>query len=697
MDLPSVAGVVSAVVSLTATCSNVIQILNELAERHKEAEPSILTTIEECRTIQLAWTRIEQWASHFPHDVEDHEQVFERLQRSIHTGQLVMSALENDLAPLRTAKATGFRRRSKFIWNDKLLQNHQDRIRGQIDALLIILEVLGLSSHSERVELLSVKESVFRDVDENVRLMEPSRSSVCDSDRMSIKSYISTDLRHIPFAFENVLFSSHVYKRNLRFPNMKKMLPKRTSSIRAESLRPSASTKSTKEGLNPEKSKAKSTRLTFDDPKTPAEIEEIDDDLIDAVNERNYHLAIDHLRKGADIRVLCRYVDGVLVSGNWNYMGYTFGLLDELRHQDAPLFITVMQVFGFTYGEPALETMFLHLTAPDGTSSRKKDRDDAENKARTGDTTIPSSVLEDSLIFSAGKLHDEAVTDLPKARNLAVLQLACLAAKPDVVEYILQTGAPPQPKDPARHPFILATLRRCYPIMELFLKMVPLYITDQIRDLAINMIIDKSCILGSKWSHLEEIQHIRFPHDYLYLRFIFENTKRSPSRSIIPILELAIRAAGPFDHASFRVIDEILGTQGVLLSKKDHIPSDSLLFVACRCSQPRIFDVLLKAGAHTLDAKDSNEFNSVMMRLTVSKDPTQIEMASKILSHNNLTSCWPEQFELFKRKMATRKLATLTDEFDAKLSLDLIGSHDESHLDQTSSRPMLSSLEKILT
>ena len=122
---------------LTIKCGNVIQALYELAQRYKQAELTILSVIEECHTIQLAWTRIEKWAIQQLDGSEEHDEL-ERLKLSPYTGQLVMCALEKDLSSMQnTPQFSNFRRRTKIIWNEKVIQDHRSRLHGQIGALTL--------------------------------------------------------------------------------------------------------------------------------------------------------------------------------------------------------------------------------------------------------------------------------------------------------------------------------------------------------------------------------------------------------------------------------------------------------------------------------------------------------------------------------------------------------------------------------
>jgi hypothetical protein len=145
MDPATILSLVSASSSLTLKCGTIIKDLYQLAERYKHAEISILSIIDECRTIELAWSRIEQWATHNLQSCDDYEALQDRLQLSLYSGSLVMSELAKDLASVQDApQISTFRRKTKFVWNQSLFKEHQDRIRGQVCALTLLLEVIQL-------------------------------------------------------------------------------------------------------------------------------------------------------------------------------------------------------------------------------------------------------------------------------------------------------------------------------------------------------------------------------------------------------------------------------------------------------------------------------------------------------------------------------------------------------------------------
>jgi hypothetical protein len=143
MDPASVVGLVAACCSLTKQCASVVTTLHGLIETYKHAELAILSIAEECSTIQFAWRKIAEWADGNLHRVDDFEELGERLQRSIYCGELVMSALEEDIMAV-TSNSSNFKRRIGVVWNKSIFVEHQTRLRGQVTALQLLIQILNL-------------------------------------------------------------------------------------------------------------------------------------------------------------------------------------------------------------------------------------------------------------------------------------------------------------------------------------------------------------------------------------------------------------------------------------------------------------------------------------------------------------------------------------------------------------------------
>jgi hypothetical protein len=145
MDPASILSIAGAASSLAFKCGTIVHTLYALTERYKQAELTILSVIQDCRTIELAWSRIERWAADSPDAFDNNDELAERLQLSIYAGQLFMEELEKDLSSLNdTPRYSTLRRRTKILWNESMLRVHQDRIQRQMCALTLLLEVIQL-------------------------------------------------------------------------------------------------------------------------------------------------------------------------------------------------------------------------------------------------------------------------------------------------------------------------------------------------------------------------------------------------------------------------------------------------------------------------------------------------------------------------------------------------------------------------
>lgn len=106
-------------------------------------------------SVQCAWRRIrhilEDWARSDMNDnaLDADQELLAQLHRSLEGGSLVISALNNDLQPYLSQPPfqhvnLGFKRRTRFVWNENAFRDHQDRIRDQVNSMTLLLSVLQL-------------------------------------------------------------------------------------------------------------------------------------------------------------------------------------------------------------------------------------------------------------------------------------------------------------------------------------------------------------------------------------------------------------------------------------------------------------------------------------------------------------------------------------------------------------------------
>ena len=147
-ELVTVYSIVAGALGLASKSATIVKDLRDLTSKYKNAELSLLSLVEECETIGLAWSRIQRWCNGWADEASVDHQLLDRLKRSVLAGNLVLSALEHDLSSLKDRKNTSrFLRRSHIVWNQSSLRDHQDRVRGQVNAMNLMLQVVMLFVH----------------------------------------------------------------------------------------------------------------------------------------------------------------------------------------------------------------------------------------------------------------------------------------------------------------------------------------------------------------------------------------------------------------------------------------------------------------------------------------------------------------------------------------------------------------------
>ena len=141
MDPVTVVGLVEGSISLAVQCGSVAKNLNNLAGQYKYAKLTLSTMVQNLDIMQLAWDRIGSWSKDFIPDQNDG--LAQRLERFLETGALVLDALEDDLQPYNSSSLT-FSQRSRLIWNENILQAHQNRIRDQAQSMTLLLQAIQL-------------------------------------------------------------------------------------------------------------------------------------------------------------------------------------------------------------------------------------------------------------------------------------------------------------------------------------------------------------------------------------------------------------------------------------------------------------------------------------------------------------------------------------------------------------------------
>ena len=210
-DPISIISLIESSMSLILQCGSTIKSLNDLAGKYKHAELTLSSITHEVDIIELAWERIKDWFESYTNEAGD-VGLLERLDKSLKCGTNVISALQDDLLEYEPKKL-GFIQRSKLSWNEKALRDHQYRIRGQVQAMSLLLQVIELPTPNARSEQLETAQNTLLKSDESAYSIVPSRMSISSNARDSVFSVESAELIHHRWRFEGDVFGARVYKR----------------------------------------------------------------------------------------------------------------------------------------------------------------------------------------------------------------------------------------------------------------------------------------------------------------------------------------------------------------------------------------------------------------------------------------------------------------------------------------------------
>ncbi|KAL8687200.1 MAG: hypothetical protein Q9218_006564 [Villophora microphyllina] len=145
-------------------------------------------------------------------------------------GSLVLSALEGDLKPWkdRPKRSTfGIKNRTRVIWNERVLRDHQDRIRDQVSSMTLLIQVMQMPKSAGRQQALENGRKVFAKSEQSAYSIVPSRSSRSMQDSESLLSIKSgTSFVHHELSIDRDLFASKVYKRSYQPSLIRNLLRK---------------------------------------------------------------------------------------------------------------------------------------------------------------------------------------------------------------------------------------------------------------------------------------------------------------------------------------------------------------------------------------------------------------------------------------------------------------------------------------
>ena len=145
MEPFSILALVEACGSLSLTLGKVIVVLRDLASTYKQVAMSIRSLTNECKTIAVAVERLQDWIESQADATTIDSKIWNQLKESLDYGELVVNVLEQELRPMSDIRAVnGFKRKVKAMWALQALKIHEDRVRGQVGGLTLLLQIVNL-------------------------------------------------------------------------------------------------------------------------------------------------------------------------------------------------------------------------------------------------------------------------------------------------------------------------------------------------------------------------------------------------------------------------------------------------------------------------------------------------------------------------------------------------------------------------
>ena len=147
MDPISIVGLLSTAGTIASTITFTIKSLSELRGQIKDADLRIRLLIGELSTVKSALNQINDW-THYLDDTHQQADIVEGLRVALEGIELAMNALASEVASLLednspdVGLSQGFRMRARYAWNERSLQEHENRLRAQIAALQLLLQAV---------------------------------------------------------------------------------------------------------------------------------------------------------------------------------------------------------------------------------------------------------------------------------------------------------------------------------------------------------------------------------------------------------------------------------------------------------------------------------------------------------------------------------------------------------------------------
>lgn len=144
-DSISISSTIGGTAALVAACGKTIKYLYGINQTYRDAGSITRSITQELATIQCAWNVIQDMLEQRKYLDDMNHELLLQLNQTIEHGRQTLTLLNNELSSAMKLSSTGeqvLRRRSAIVWNERRLRTHQDRIRGQIMSMSLLISLL---------------------------------------------------------------------------------------------------------------------------------------------------------------------------------------------------------------------------------------------------------------------------------------------------------------------------------------------------------------------------------------------------------------------------------------------------------------------------------------------------------------------------------------------------------------------------
>ncbi|KAF2085753.1 hypothetical protein K490DRAFT_45933 [Saccharata proteae CBS 121410] len=246
--------------AITAQCLTTAKALQTLRDKYQNASRTIAAICSESTVISASLSQLQSLlvsdANHISDHLRDRPELYATFDTSLAGCMVIYSCLDDEVQRLsvqcHNADRATWKEEAKFVWNEDSMKQLLDSLRGQQQALTLLIQVLQTESLMDIKKLLQDGNAVISQVANRSRDLRASHPSV----RVPESIYESTMagegsmIDDAEFAFDDAVVNSQAYRRAFKAARRAKA---KSPEVSAEVLLDSVQTEDGKDDSIPGK------------------------------------------------------------------------------------------------------------------------------------------------------------------------------------------------------------------------------------------------------------------------------------------------------------------------------------------------------------------------------------------------------------------------------------------------------------